>query len=143
MSEMNTENKTIENKITAVENIANNIDIIVDSASIQEAKEEDNINVIKGSARTKRNPVSNIENKDDGVFRSKAADKAFNKLIDTEKRQPEKVALWSNKNIRWEEVGTLKKGYNIVHKEASKRWLTKEGIRTATPDEIATYYDKK
>lgn len=55
----------------------------------------------------------------------------------------EKVAVFSNGNIHWNGVGTLVKGYNIVTKEASVKWLTKKSVREATPAEVAKYYGKK
>jgi len=56
-------------------------------------------------------------------------------------QKPGKTALWSNKNIRWTGVGALTKGYNIVSEEASKKWLTRQGVRNATPEEVATYFE--
>jgi hypothetical protein len=47
------------------------------------------------------------------------------------------VALYSNGNIHWEEVGSLSKGYNFVTKLEADKWLTLDSIRLATPDEIA------
>ena len=47
------------------------------------------------------------------------------------------VAIYSSKNISWQEVGKVSKGYNIVSKEASKEWLKRKDIRLATPEEVA------
>jgi hypothetical protein len=54
----------------------------------------------------------------------------------------DKVAVFSNGNIHWNGVGSLEKGYNIVTKEASVKWLTKKSVREATPQEVAAYYGK-
>ena len=55
----------------------------------------------------------------------------------------DKVALYSTRNIHWgSEVGALKVGYNIVSKEASEKWLTHRLVRTASPEEVASYYGK-
>ncbi len=54
----------------------------------------------------------------------------------------EKVAIYSNRNIHWNGVGALEKGYNIVTKEASVKWLTHKSVREATPAEVAKYYGK-
>lgn len=54
----------------------------------------------------------------------------------------EKVALFSKGNIYWSGVGSLEKGYNIVTKEASVKWLTKKSVREATPAEVAKHYGK-
>lgn len=50
----------------------------------------------------------------------------------------EKVALFSERNIAWQEAGKLLVGYNLVTKELADKWLTKKGVRLATPEEIAT-----
>jgi hypothetical protein len=54
----------------------------------------------------------------------------------------EKIALFSKGNIFWNGVGSLEKGYNIVTKEASVKWLTKKTVREATPQEVAKHYGK-
>jgi hypothetical protein len=52
------------------------------------------------------------------------------------------VALFSSKNYYWDENGgALKKGYNIVEKATADKWLTLEGVRTATPEEVATAFE--
>jgi hypothetical protein len=60
------------------------------------------------------------------------------------KDQPtEKVALYSLKNLHWNGVGELEKGYNIVSKEDSEKWLVRQDVRIATPDELSKFYGKK
>jgi hypothetical protein len=59
-----------------------------------------------------------------------------------EKLINEKVALFSERNIFWNGVGEIIKGYNIVTKEVSEKWLTHNKVRTATPQEVAKYYGK-
>ena len=54
----------------------------------------------------------------------------------------EKIALFSEKNLTWNGVGVLQKGYNIVTKEASEKWLQHKAVREATPAEVASYYGK-
>lgn len=54
----------------------------------------------------------------------------------------EKIAIYSNRNIHWNGVGALEKGYNIVTKEASVKWLTHKSVREATPAEVAKHYGK-
>lgn len=54
----------------------------------------------------------------------------------------EKVALYSIGNIHWNGVGSLEKGYNIVTKEESVKWLTRKNVREATPQEVAKHYGK-
>ena len=57
-----------------------------------------------------------------------------------EKKIDEKVALFSERNIFWNGVGEVVKGYNIVTKEVSEKWLTHNKIRIATPQEVAKHY---
>lgn len=90
-------------------------------------------------------PVSNVQSKANNVIGSGAADRALQKLVVSEpvqQDQSNKVALWADKNMRWQDVGTIVKGYNIVTKEAAEKWLKKGFAREATPEEVAAYYGK-
>jgi hypothetical protein len=58
------------------------------------------------------------------------------------KKVDDKVALYSEKNLFWNEVGSLKIGYNIVSAEKSERWLQHKAVRLATPEEVAHAYGK-
>lgn len=131
-----------------------NSDAIV-TASVEEATQttnDDGQEVISGPKKApRRAPKSNTFSNDDGVIGSNAADRSLgDKPVAKEKAkkeepkadEDEQVAVWSKGNIRWTGVGALSKGYNIVTKEAAEKWLTREGIREATPEEIATYYGK-
>jgi hypothetical protein len=63
----------------------------------------------------------------------------------TEKKEtttPDKIAIFSERNIFWNGVGEVVKGYNIVTKEVSEKWLTHRSVRTATPQEVAKHYGK-
>ena len=62
--------------------------------------------------------------------------------IQETKAVPEKVAVYSEKNIYWGGLGELKVGYNIVSKEASEKWVTRKAVRIAQPEEVASYYGK-
>lgn len=52
----------------------------------------------------------------------------------------EKVAIYSPRNIFWQEVGRIHKGYNIVTPGKAEKWLTLDGIRVASPEEVAREY---
>lgn len=54
----------------------------------------------------------------------------------------EKMALYSERNLHWNGVGALVKGYNIVTKEESVKWLTHKAVREASPKEVARHYGK-
>jgi hypothetical protein len=55
----------------------------------------------------------------------------------TDKPVAEKVAIFSTKNVTWNEVGKVYRGYNIVTKEQADKWLTRDHARVATPEEVA------
>lgn len=52
----------------------------------------------------------------------------------------EKIALFSERNLTWNGVGALQKGYNVVTKEASEKWLKHKAVREASPKEVANYF---
>jgi hypothetical protein len=52
------------------------------------------------------------------------------------------MALYSERNLHWNGVGALEKGYNIVTKEESVKWLTHKAVREASPKEVARHYGK-
>lgn len=57
-------------------------------------------------------------------------------------KEEELVAVFSQKNLHWvENGGALKKGYNIVKKARADKWITLDGVRLATPEEVASAFD--
>lgn len=101
--------------------------------------------VIAGPKTKRPAPRSNVHAKQTGAIGSHAADNALRKTEiqrDSKEKDSEKVAIWSDKNIRWGTLGHLSKGYNIVTKEDADKWLSRNGIRKATPQEVASYYGK-
>jgi hypothetical protein len=117
----------------------------VENVELQEVKTAEAENVITAPVTESRGvPQSNTTSNANGVIGSRAADKVFEKPAVVEKPvdDSDKVAIWSDKNIRWSGVGALIKGYNIVNKEAAEKWLSRGGIREATPEEVATHYGR-
>ena len=49
----------------------------------------------------------------------------------------ETIAVYSTRNVSWSGVGNVSRGYNIVTKAAADKWLTRDHIRLATPEEVA------
>ena len=76
---------------------------------------------------------------DNEVIGLKSSDKAAKP---TAKAGPKKatVAIYSERNLRWSDVGEISKGYNIVTKEQAEKWLTRKQVREATPEEVASEY---
>ena len=110
-----------------------------------EAQEEDISNEVITAPKPARAPrKSNVKTDDNNTIGSNAADVALESVENNEPedKSEEKVAVWSRKNMRWAGVGSLTSGYNIVTKEAAEKWYTLNGVREATPEEIATFYGK-
>ena len=53
----------------------------------------------------------------------------------------EKVAIYSSKNVTWSEVGKVYRGYNIVTKAQADKWLGRDHVRLATPEEVAKEFN--
>jgi hypothetical protein len=48
------------------------------------------------------------------------------------------VAIYSARNVRWEGVGKINKGYNIVDKSEADKWIEKlNHVRLASPEEVS------
>ena len=112
----------------------------VESVSVAEA-EAPAENVISAPVKkSSRGP--SITSNDNGVIGSPQANRVVPEAVAEEpKENPNAVAVWSDKNVRWQGVGSLVKGYNIVTKEAAEKWLSR-GAREATPEEVAAHYGK-
>jgi hypothetical protein len=80
-------------------------------------------------------PVAN------GVMGTSLMSKTEKPKVSTNKpklNDADKVAVFSTRNVSWPEIGSkVNRGYNIVKKEAADRWVTKDFIRLATPEEVA------
>jgi len=59
-----------------------------------------------------------------------------------EQLKKETVALFSTRNVYWDGVGEVLRGYNFVSPEQAKKWQTRDHIRVATPQEIKEVFDK-
>lgn len=94
-----------------------------------------------GSSTTTRqakvNKPGSVQVTNNGAIGSPKADNA-SKPTKTEVEN--KVAVFSTKNVDWPGVGKVVKGYNIVSKEQSEKWITRNHIRIATPQEVAQEY---
>jgi hypothetical protein len=111
-----------------------------------EMPEADENNVIGSSGTQKTGGIkrSAITPNEDGVISSGRADKLNQQKPSKKKKvaKKETIAIFSSKNVTWQGVGKVYRGYNIVEKEAGEKWLTRGHIRLATPDEIKQEFDK-
>ena len=80
-------------------------------------------------------PVQALGFTETGAIGSMAAD-GPSKTINSDVNLSGKVALFSTKSVRWEEVGSLSRGYNIVTQKQADKWLTRGHVRIATADEV-------
>lgn len=55
-------------------------------------------------------------------------------------KQAKTIAIHSSRNVSWQGVGEVTRGYNIVSEVAAEKWLTRNHIRIATPEEVAGAY---
>lgn len=53
----------------------------------------------------------------------------------------EKIAVYSDRNISWKEVGRLSKGYSFITREEAEAWTRLKGVREASPEEVASHFD--
>ena len=63
-------------------------------------------------------------------------------LIFNSENTTDKVAVYSSKNLFKYGLGELKIGYNIVTKEASDFWTTRDAVRISTPEEVSNAYPR-
>lgn len=59
-----------------------------------------------------------------------------------EPKKTETVAIYSSRNVTWNGVGKVYRGYNIVDKAAADKWLSRDHVRIATPEEVAKEFGK-
>jgi len=138
---------TAAKKTRATEKAAEDAPVSVENVAIEEALEslESEKRVIGGPKQKKTTRKSNIHSKESGVVGSHAADRVLLNKPKQEKQEKDdskKSALWSERNVRWSGVGSLSKGYNIVTEEAAVKWLDRQGVREASPEELSSYYGK-
>jgi hypothetical protein len=126
---------------TKVEEVAEELGIAATVAEDTTTVEENNV---IGSVQkvTKEEPKSSIVNLKSGAIGSGSADRPAKKSNQKAESKAETVAIHSTRNVTWNEVGKVYRGYNIVSKTASDRWLTRDHVRLATPEEVAREFGK-
>ena len=124
--------KTKTQIVAAMSDIKSNISLAPETTDAIKSSE---------TPKEKRIPKAATKSDDNGVVTTRTADQFKDKVFDkTPVIGKEKMAIHSEKNMAWMGIGRITKGYNIVTREASEKWLTRKGIREATPEEVATYY---
>jgi hypothetical protein len=126
---------------TKVEEVAEELGITASIAEDTTAVEE---NSVIGSTKnvTKEEPKSSVVNLKSGAIGSGSADRPAKKSNPKAEPKAETVAIHSTRNVTWNEVGKVYRGYNIVSKSAADKWLTRDHTRLATPEEVAREFGK-
>jgi hypothetical protein len=141
---MSTENlnSEVENKDTVVDSV-----VWEDSAPALEPEILDRTvsDATEEAVITADKPVDtkpSIMNIDNGIIGTGNTEVKPKPKKTESKDSSEKVALFSERNVFWEGVGRVGKGYNIVDGKDAEKWLTRKFIRLATPEEIKQEFGK-
>jgi hypothetical protein len=95
-----------------------------------------------GKSEAEVQAVGSVANGAIGVTTApKSTPKPVKKAVAKQVKE-ETVAIHSTRNVTWEGVGKVYRGYNIVSKSAADQWLTRSHIRIATPEEVAKEFGK-
>lgn len=107
------------------------------NASIAEVEESPAI--ITGPSYTSQEEVQSLGSLANGAIGAtkKTRAKKTTVKVDSSPETVEKIAIHSDKNYYWGSAGKIYRGYNIVAKEKADKWLTRTGVRLATPEEVA------
>jgi hypothetical protein len=103
---------------------------------------KDNVINSPGTKKSGGKKKSGTKTVKDNVLASSKVEK-INKEEIPQKKTIEKVALHSTRNVYWDGLGEIKKGYNIVRKDRAEKWLTRDHVREATPEEVAKGFGKQ
>lgn len=126
---------------TKVEEVAEELGISATIAEDTTTVEENNV---IGSTEniTKEELKSSVVGLKSGAIGSGSADRPAKKSNPKAEPKAETVAIHSTRNVTWNEVGKVYRGYNIVSKSAADKWLTRDHTRLATPEEVAREFGK-
>jgi hypothetical protein len=108
-------------------------------ASVSEAVEEDSVistPTYKSDKGSKKKAMTSVA---DGVIGTDVPSNPKAKVTNQVKNITDKtVAIYSGRNVRWEGVGKINKGYNILDPETADLWIGKlSHVRLATPEEVS------
>lgn len=110
-------------------------------ATIQEAPEADSQGIIDSPSAGRKGGKKKAALTQDarGVFSSGSTTEQPKKSAPkkTTKKKEETVAVYSGRNVVWQDVGKLSKGYNIISAKLLDKWLTRPYVREASPEEVA------
>jgi len=123
-------------EVTEVTEVAEVVEV-VETVEAPEAEAENLINS-KNAGKEKKNKTASLGSSEENVIGTPP--RKTQKAVEPVKEKTDTVAIHSEKNVVWEGVGKVKKGYNIVTKEKADKWLTRSHTRIATPEEVARQF---
>ena len=131
--------KEIDPKKTKTNKISEELGI---KSTVKEVKPvADKENIIQAPKTQKGPAVSNLGSEGNNLIAAKSANRKDKPKIQETKNE-KKVAIFSSKNVNWEGVGQVSRGYNILFEEEANKWLTRSHVRLATPKEVAEEFKK-
>jgi hypothetical protein len=117
------------------------VNLEVTSATTKAGIQTDANGVIASPTKKKGKPAPSIAVVDGAIGSPGASRKDPVKAVSEPKTKKETVALFSTKNVFWENVGEVKRGYNFVTPEQAEYWKKRPHIRMATPQEVKEAFD--
>lgn len=119
---------------TESEKVAEDFGVNVSIAEVEEIPA-----IITGPSYTAQEEVQSLGSVGNGAIGAtkKTRAKKTTVKVDASPETVEKIAIHSDKNYYWASAGKIYRGYNIVAKEKADKWLTRTGVRLATPEEVA------
>lgn len=129
-----------EDQIFQIENEGKSANEIL-SELVEEAPESATEDVITATVVGKGTEEVNVlapvgDNAIGSTTRKKSSKKAESKPSTSNEEKPQKVAVFSERNISWTGVGKISKGYNFVDATLAEKWVTLQGVREADHSEI-------
>ncbi len=125
---------------TAVEQVAEELNVTATISSPEENKPAEN--VITTPTFGGNSDVPGMGLVAEGVIGSTSVAPKKPEAKSKQKAKEETVAIYSTRNVSWPEVGKVYRGYNIVTKSAADKWLTRDHVRIATPEEVAQEFGR-
>ncbi len=125
---------------TKVEEVAaeNNIE-----ASVSEATESTDAITTADLSRSSSDTVQSVGSIVNGVIGvAQTPRQVKNEKSVAPKKSSKTVAVHSTKNVSLPGVGKVYRGYNIVTPEQAEKWLERNHIRLATPEEVAKEFGR-
>lgn len=122
--------------VEAPEEIVEQVVEVVEESKASDIAVENDVIASPSASKTPKEKAPALRPVGNGVIGSSHANKK-DKVVATPAKQENTVAIYSTRNVVWTEVGKVSRGYNIVSEEAAQKWLQRDHIRLATPEDVA------